>query len=149
MNTQIHLCGPEDRAPLLSLVARCHDERGTRLDDDARDAAILPLLEGSPLGAAYIFGPRRAPIGYVIVTFGWSVPLGGMEGTVDEVFVRPSVRRRGIGGSILHEIGAALADAGLRALHMRVDAADAPALSLGRRAGFTPRDEARHLVRLL
>ena len=149
MNTQVHLCGPEDRAPLLSLVTRCHEERRIAMDDAAREAAIGPLLEGSPLGAAYIFGPRRAPIGYVIVTFGWSVELGGMEGTLDEIFVRPSVRRRGIGGSILHDIGAALSDAGLRALHMRVDAADAPALSLGRRAGFIPRDETRHLVRLL
>jgi len=149
VNTQIHLCGPEDAAALLSLVARCHEERGLALDDAALDEAILPLLEGSPLGAAYIFGPRRAPIGYVIVTFGWSIGLGGMEGRVDEVFVRPSVRRRGIGGSILHEIGAALSDAGLRALHMRVSDGDDPALSLGRRAGFTSRDATRHLTRLL
>lgn len=149
MNTQIHLCAPEDAAALLSLVARCHEERGLALDDAAREAAILPLLEGSPLGAAYIFGPRRAPIGYVIVTFGWSVSLGGMEGRVDEVFVRPSVRRRGIGGSILHEIGAALSDVGLRALHMRLEEGDGPGHSLGRRAGFTSRDGTRHLTRLL
>ena len=73
MNTAIHLATPAELEPLLALVARFHDEMGIPSDDTLRRAAVAPLLEGSPLGAAYLFGPARAPIGYVIVTFGWSL----------------------------------------------------------------------------
>lgn len=135
MSTAINLGGPADEERLLSLMARYHDERGLAYDDLHRANVAAPLLEGSPLGAVWLIGPQRAPLGYVLVTFGWSVRFGGMIGWVEEVFIRPSVRNRGIGTEVLHAVAVSLGQAGIRALQVRVDD-DARLASFCKKVGF-------------
>jgi GNAT superfamily N-acetyltransferase len=120
MTTSITLAGPDDHARVVGLMERNITEMGQVWDPITRDRALGPLLDGSPHGAIWLIGPVRAPLGYVLVSFGWSVTLGGSEGWVDEVFIRPSVRRRGIGTEVLHSIAVALSKGGVKALHVRV-----------------------------
>ncbi len=148
MTTAINLGGPADDERLLSLMARYHEERGLPYDDDHRAAVAAPLLEGSPLGAVWLIGPQRAPLGYVLVTFGWSVRLGGMVGWIDEVFIRPSVRSRGIGTEVLHTVAVSLGQAGLRALQVRVDD-DARLAKFCTKVGFDSTDDQRIMTDLL
>lgn len=126
---------------LLPLVSAFHDEMGIRQTDDLRQAALAPLLDGSPHGAAWLIGPARAPIGYVVICFGWSLEFGGMDGFVDELYVRPGVRGRGIGSDILSALPTTLAGVGLRALHLEVRRDDSTAQELYKRAQFTPRPD--------
>jgi ribosomal protein S18 acetylase RimI-like enzyme len=138
--TALRLARPEDLEKLLPLVAAFHDHMGITISQDHRIAALMPLLEGSPLGVAYLIGPRMAPIGYVVISFGWSIEFGGLDGTVDEIFLRESVRGRGIGHEVLSELPKALASAGLKALHLEVRADDEAAQRFYKRLHFTPRD---------
>jgi len=103
-------------------------------------AGVAPLLDGIPHGCAYLIGPARTPIGYIVITFGWSVEFGGLDGIVDELYIRPGVRGRGIASEALNALPRALAGAGLRAVHLEVEKDNAAAIKLYRRAGFTPRD---------
>ena len=139
MSTALHLARPEDIDRLLPLVEAFHSEEGIMLDDAARHAALMPLLEGSPLGAIYLIGPTRAPVGYVVITFGWSVEFGGMDCFVDEIYIRPKVRGRGMGGDALTALAGALADAGVRAIHLEVDRENEAGMRLYGRTGFEPR----------
>lgn len=148
MTTAINLGGPADDERLLSLMARYHEERGFAYDDDHRAAVAAPLLEGSPLGAVWLIGPQRAPLGYVLVTFGWSVRLGGMVAWVDEVFIRPSVRGRGIGREVLHAVAVSLGHAGVRALQVCVDD-DARLAKFCGKVGFTTSTDQRIMTDLL
>lgn len=141
MSTAIHLATSADLDALLTLVARFHEEMGIASDDAMRRAGLEPLLEGSPLGAAYLFGPARAPIGYVVVTFGWSLEFGGMDSFVDEIYIRPSVRNRGIGTETLIAVGKALQGAGVTALHLEVKRDDRATQRLYEKAGFGLRDQ--------
>ena len=93
----LHLAAPEDLPRLLPLVAAFHEHQGFGTSPEHQHDAILPLLEGSPYGAVWLIGPRRAPVGYVVVSFGWSVEYGGLDAVVDELFVRSAVRNRGMG----------------------------------------------------
>ena len=142
MTTAINLAGPTDDDRLLSLMARYHEERGLDYDDLHRAQVTAPLLEGSPLGAVWLIGPARAPLGYVLVSFGWSVPLGGMTGWVEEVFIRPSVRNRGIGTEVLHAVAVSLGHAGLKALQVRVDG-DTRLAQFCERVGFDTATKAK------
>ncbi|MEC7298426.1 MAG: GNAT family N-acetyltransferase [Pseudomonadota bacterium] len=138
--TALHLAGPEDLPRLLPLVAAFHEEFGLPLDDDHRVQALAPLLDGSPYGAVWLMGPSRAPIGYIILTFGWSVEFGGMDGFVDELYVRPAVRRRGIATEVLEQLPKTLAETGLRALHLEVREDDDQTVKMYRRQLFKPRE---------
>ena len=139
MSTALHLARPEDLDRLLPLVEAFHSEEGIVQEDDERVAALMPLLDGSPLGAIYLIGPTRAPVGYIIITFGWSVEFGGMDSFVDEFFIRPKVRGRGMGGDTLTALAGALGDAGVRAFHLEVDRDNEAAQRLYARSGFEPR----------
>ena len=139
MSAALTLATPEHFDRLDALVAAFHAEEGIRLSEEARRAGIAPLLEGIPHGAAYLIGPPRAPIGYVIVTFGWSVEFGGMDGFVDEIFVRPGVRGRGVAGEVLLALPRALAGAGVKALHLEVSEENETAQRLYARCGFSLR----------
>ena len=140
MTTALHLAASDDYEALDSLVAAFHAEMRITTTPDSRAAGLRPLLAGSPYGAAYLLGPRRAPVGYVVVTFGWSVELGGMDGFVDEIFIRPNVRGRGIATEVLNALPKALEKAELIALHLEVDRTDTAAQRLYQKAGFTPRE---------
>lgn len=147
--TQLTLARPDDLDRLARLVADFHAEELIAQDDATRRAALLPLLEGSPHGAAYLIGPRLAPIGYVVVSFGWSIEFGGMDGFVDEIYIRRAVRGRGIGSEILMSLPKALAGAGLKALHLEVDRDNATARALYEKLRFDPRENYMLMTRKL
>ncbi len=71
MSTALHLARPEDIDRIMPLVEAFHSEAGIVLSQEERQEAVLPLLEGTPLGVIYLIGPTRAPVGYVVFTFGW------------------------------------------------------------------------------
>ena len=138
MSSRIHLAKPEDLDRLEAMVAAYHQMEGIESDEAHRRAAIQPLLDGSPHGAIWLIGPRISPVGYVVVSFGWSIELGGMDGFIDEVWLREAVRGRGMGGEALSELLKALDQAGLKALHLEV-APENTANRLYRRLGFQER----------
>lgn len=139
MSAALHLAKPEHLETVLALVAAFHAESGLESSDEHRRAGIEPLLNGHPYGAVYLIGPTRAPIGYIVITFGWSVEFGGMDGFVDELFIRPAVRGRGIATEVLTELPKSLATAGMRALHLEVDRENETAQRLYLRTRFQPR----------
>lgn len=138
MSQILHLAGPADLDRLMPMIRTYHAEEGIDVDDDHRREAVTPLLEGSPHGAVWFAGPKMSPVGYVAVSFGWSIELGGMEGYIDEFWVREKVRGRGMGTEALNALLPALKQAGLRAVHLEM-AEDNPVERLCRRAGFRRR----------
>lgn len=145
MSAILTLCGPEHLARLAPLVGDFHAHMGIASDEATRHAALGPLLDGIPHGTAYLIGPPRAPIGYIILSFGWSVEFGGLEGTVDELYIRPAVRGRGIATEVMLALPKALAGVGLKALSLEVATGDETAQRLYARAGFSLR-EGYHLM---
>lgn len=141
MSAALHLAKPEDLPRLAPLVAAFHEEMEITQTDEGRATALMPLLEGSPHGAVYLVGPTRAPIGYVVVTFTWSVEFGGLDALIDELFIRPGVRGRGIGTEALLALGRALGGADVRALHLEVDRENDTTRRLYEKAGFHAQDQ--------
>ncbi len=140
MSAALKLARPADLDRLMGLVTAFHTEAGIEQDIDQTRNALAPLLEGIPHGCIYLIGPGRAPLGYIVLTFGWSVEFGGMDGFVDEIYIRPAVRGRGIATEVLLDLPKALAGAGLTALHLEVDRSNEATQKLYLRTGFRPRE---------
>ncbi|MEE4118870.1 MAG: GNAT family N-acetyltransferase [Paracoccaceae bacterium] len=121
MSARLHLCGAEALGRLDPMVAAFHDETAVESDAAHRRAGLMPLLEGSPYGAVYLIGPERAPVGYLIVTFSWSLEFGGMDATLDEIWIRPAVRGRGMAREALEALIGALRPAGVAAISLEVE----------------------------
>ncbi len=138
MSQLLHLAGADDLDRLLPMVTRYHAHEGVEMSDDDRAAALAPLLNGSPLGAIWFIGPKMAPVGYVAVSFGWSIEMGGMDAFIGELWIREKVRGRGMGSEALAALIPALEEAGVKALHLEV-ADGNPAERIYKRAGFKRR----------
>ena len=141
MSAALHLAGPDDLDKIAALSASYHDFENIDLSDDHRRAAIAPLLDGSPHGAIWLIGPRRAPVGYICISFGWSIELGGMDGFIDEFYIRKAVRGRGMGTEVLIALLPQLAEAGIKALHLEVAQDNDTAARLYQKLGFRRRDK--------
>jgi hypothetical protein len=70
VSAALHLAGPEDMERLLPMVAAHHAGEGIESDEAHRRAGLGPLLQGSPLGAVYVVGPRVGPVGFIVVSSG-------------------------------------------------------------------------------
>lgn len=145
MSAALHLAKPDDLDRVLALVSAFQTEAAIEQTDADRRAALEPLLAGSPYGAVYLIGPARAPIGYLVVTFGWSIEFGGMDGKINEIFIRPGVRGRGVASEALAAVSAMLGSVDMKAIHLEVDPANESALRLYKRAHFKVR-EGLHLM---
>lgn len=145
--TALTLAKSDDIECILPLLAAFHAETGVEQNDDARRAAVAPLLEGVPHGAIYIAGPVRAPIGFAALGFGWSLDAGGLTATLDALYIRPGVRRRGIGSEILATLPRALAGAGLRFLRLDIPRDDTAARGFYERMHFTAREDRMAMAR--
>lgn len=137
--------GPDDIARLSPLVAGFHAMRGERTRPDQRLDALRPLLENPDLGRVWLIGPTISPVGYLVVTFGYSIALGGRDARLDEFYLRENARGKGVGAKILDAVRPFLREAGVKTLWVETDRDDPAQRRLFARAGFVAHD-ARYLM---
>ena len=140
MSARLHLATADDLERLWPMVAAFHNSENVTQTDEQRLGALSPILAGSPHGAIWLIGPRKAPVGYVMISFGWSIELGGLDGFVDEFYIREGVRGRGMGTEVLLALLRDLSASGLKALHLEVDQTNTSAQKLYTKLGFRMRE---------
>lgn len=128
---------PGDIARILPLVEAYHEFIGITQDADTCREAVAQLLAAPEMGRIFVLGPSQAPIGYIAISFGFSIKLGGRDAVVDEFFIREKVRGKGFGSRVLAELPGEMAASGVVALHLDVDRVDDVAQRLYRKAGFS------------
>ncbi len=139
MAASLTLATADDAPRILAMMEAAHAEAGRATSADHRAAALAPLLQGTALGEVYLIGPKLAPIGYIVLTHGYSLEYGGPDARIDDLYLRSSVRGRGVDGEIVQAVAEHLAKLGTRALHMEVASEDSFGLQTYAKRGFAPR----------
>ena len=75
-------------------------------------------------------------VGYAVLGLGFGIEYGGADAFVDDLYLVPEARGRGLGRIVLDLLEAQARDLGLAALFLVVDPENTPALRLYRRQGF-------------
>ena len=88
-------------------------------------------------GAISIFHVGEAVLGYSIVITYWSNAFGGNIALIDECYVKPSWRNKGIGTSFIKYVSAAKA-ARLKGIGTEITPVNKRALTFYSRQGFAP-----------
>ena len=78
------------------------------------------FLSSPAYGAGWMATLAGAPIGYLLCTLVYSFEHGGLMAEIDELFVDPGHRRRGIGQGLVSTARGQLSTLGCRALQMQV-----------------------------
>jgi ribosomal protein S18 acetylase RimI-like enzyme len=85
-------------------------------------------------------------VGYLVVTFSWSLEFGGMDAMLDEIWIRPAVRGRGMGREAVEALIRALRPAGVTAISLEAEAGS-PAQAFYAALGFAARGGLRLMCR--
>jgi ribosomal protein S18 acetylase RimI-like enzyme len=136
MCATLTLAKPEDLDRLDGLVGDCHQEICHEMDADQRRSGLQHALAGSLHATAYLIGPVRAPVGYVLLSFGWSLERVGHHCTVDQIFVRSGVRSRGIASEVLSKLTSMLKLTGIKTVYIQASDDDTKSKRLFQRAHF-------------
>jgi ribosomal protein S18 acetylase RimI-like enzyme len=139
----------EDRDTLVPLVREYHATEGIAQDPAAYSDILAPLLAGDGHGRLWFVEADRAVVGYVALCFGYSIEFGGRDAFVDEIFVLPACRGRGVGERALALAIEAARGLGVRALHLEVALENHGARRLYARHGFALRERYQLMTRLL
>jgi diamine N-acetyltransferase len=140
MTVGMRQANADDLADLLELMQEFYGEAGYPLNPDRARAAFLPLLAPGQLGQVWLgeFDGRVA--GHLVLTFGYSMEYGGRSAFVDDLFVRPALRNRGVGRALVEQARAICEELGVRAMHLEVARANGPAQAVYRAVGFGSTD---------
>ena len=120
------------------------DDPWSEVFDEAVVRANLAELLGNPAyGVICVARDRLVPVGYLVICFDYSLEYQGKGAWVDELFVAPSHRGKGIATQLLDVAEKAAAERGAQYLHLEVSHGN-PAIELYRRRGFI--DHQRYLM---
>lgn len=136
----------EDEEPLLRMMrSLAEQEPGAYYFDEPVVRQVLRMfLMTADLGQAWIFFDGEIPVGYVVLTYGFSFEYHGRDAFIDELYVEPEYRRKGIGIRAMRFVEERARELGVNALHLEVDQGNEPAAELYRRTGYE--DHARFLL---
>lgn len=126
----------EDVPALVALMVQFYAEAGLQLAGEAAEHAFLGLIDRTDLGEIWVVQEGDAPAGYLVLTFSYSMEFGGSRAFVDDFFVTPRSRGKGLGRTLLDAVRQASSERGVRALVVETGLEDHPARSLYARAGF-------------
>jgi diamine N-acetyltransferase len=106
-------------------------------------ASLANLLRNPVYGVVYIAREALEPIAYAVICFDFSLEYRGKGAWIDELFVEPAHRGKGIGTQLLDLAENASREHHAKFLHLEVTHGN-PAIELYRRRGFL--DHQRYLM---
>ncbi|MBZ5720783.1 MAG: GNAT family N-acetyltransferase [Acidobacteriia bacterium] len=101
--------------------------------------AVGTLIRDPALGRIWIIAVGDQPIGYIVMTFDYSLEYNGKCAWVDEFFIQKDYRGKGFGSQALRFFEDAARSLGAKTIHLGVHHGN-PAIELYRRAGFKKHD---------
>jgi ribosomal protein S18 acetylase RimI-like enzyme len=145
---RIRAAVPADVEALLSLMQALYLEDGTKpLETAAARRALEELLATPQLGRVWVAADGEqagarigadagAPVAYVVLTLGYSLEWHGRDAFIDEVYVAPGWRGRGVGRALLDLAEREARAMGVRAVHLEVEPGNARARAVYEQAGY-------------
>ncbi|HEY0768361.1 MAG TPA: GNAT family N-acetyltransferase [Steroidobacteraceae bacterium] len=131
---------PNDIPPLLALVRRYWEFEGIASFAALRIELVLKQLLAEPrLGAVWVAGSDTRLVGYLIAVLVLSLEHQGLMGEIDEFYVLPEARSRGVGAQLLAAAETALAARGCLRLQLQLRVANLEGRAFYQRRGYTAR----------
>src|SRR5512147_2640946 len=136
-----------DVTDVARLLAAQFQEHAISLDSGALETAIRGAIE-DPARGTFLLARDAGPVGVAYLAFTWTLEHGGRSAWLEELYVVPAMRSRGIGTRLLREVMAHARATGAAAIDLEVDADHGRAAHLCGREGFLPHRRARWFARL-
>jgi GNAT superfamily N-acetyltransferase len=131
---------PEDADVVVALLAAQLEEHAISLAPDLLVEAVRGALEDDGRALILVARSDDRPVGLAFLSFQWTLERGGRVLWLEELYVLPELRGRGIGGQLLQATLDVARARHCRAVELEVEANHARAANLYARAGFRALD---------
>jgi GNAT superfamily N-acetyltransferase len=126
----------EEETAAVRLIIAQFREHAVTLSNERVASAVRGLLAAPERGALLLARGSRGPVGIAALAYTWTLEHGGPVAWLDELYVVPEKRGRGVGRALLDRACAEAAANGCLAIELEVDRDHARAEALYERAGF-------------
>ncbi len=130
----IRAATPDDAGALVKMMLPFNAEEGVETSEGALEAGVAALLAGP--GGALIAEVGGVPSGYAAYSDGFDIEFGGRLGVLNELWVVPRHRGKGVGRRLIAAAEAALVARGAAAMQLLVRPDNGGAQSLYRHHDF-------------
>ncbi|GAA0732073.1 hypothetical protein GCM10009430_44910 [Aquimarina litoralis] len=110
-----------DKTEVLEMMTSFNKMEGYEFDPIGREKNLLEFTSNESLGRLYVIKLQQQTIGYLVLAFGFSFEYKGRDAFIDEFYIKPAYRNKGIGGSTLDFIASESKKLGIQALHLEVE----------------------------
>ncbi len=145
---EISTVDSHEQKMLGRLLAGQFEEHHIQVRSDDLEKAIAAVIDDENLGFFLVAKKGHKIIGVAYVSYNWTLEHGGKSAWLEELYVIPEWRNRGVGQSLLSAVIRRARACGCAAIDLEVDQSHAQAENLYRRAGFSPLSRARWVKRL-
>jgi len=133
-----------DAVILLGFMREYYAFDGHHFDEEKSAAALIGLLRDQSLGRVWLILDRETPVGYIVLTLGYSLELLGRDAFIDEFYLRERYRGRGWGRKTLDFVEEEARSLGVNSLHLEVTRPNSVAKRFYGKLGFEEREH--HLM---
>lgn len=137
-----------DVPALIELMREFYAEASFPLDAEWAAHAFESVIDEPAFGAVWILESGGATAGHVVLSVRFAMEFGGLTAYIDDLFVRPAHRRKGVARAGLEALFAECQRRGCRAVHVEVGSDNHAAIALYRGYGLEPAGDGRQLLRL-
>ena len=136
---EIRRAAAADLDGLVEVMEFHYRDEGEPLGEGHARRAVAGLLSDERSGRIWVLADGARVVGYLALTFGYSLELGGRDAFIDELYLLADWRGRGYGTRMIEMALAAAEEAGVVAVHLEVAPENEGAESLYARLGFEMR----------
>jgi GNAT superfamily N-acetyltransferase len=140
MQTTFKTAAPADTETLVGMMRDFYEVDHMAFSEQVAREALLELMAKDWLGRLWLINDGGEVVGYVALTFCFSLEFGGRAAIIDELYLKASHRRKGLGLKALAFVEEFCLRLGVRALHLEVDRRNHNAQALYQKFGFEDRN---------
>jgi GNAT superfamily N-acetyltransferase len=144
MEPSFRIATDSDADLLLPMMREYYAFDHHPFDLEKARAALTGLLRDPALGRVWLICDGDSVVGYIVLTFSYSLELLGRDSFVDEFFLRESYRGQGWGRKTMEFVEEAARALDVHAIHLEVTRHNAGAQQFYPKLGFE--DRGHHLM---
>jgi GNAT superfamily N-acetyltransferase len=135
----------KDRENIIRLLAAQLAEHDIELHADHLANAVDGFFDDPRRGRILVARQEAEVVGIAVLAYTWTLEHGGKSCWLDELYVQPEFRVRGLGTLLLRTAIELTTADGCIAMDLEVESSHARAANLYLREGFHPRTRSRYL----
>ena len=140
MEPSFRLATEDDATLLLELMREYYAYDGHAFDPPKARLALLAFLREPSIGLAWLICEDATPVGYIVLTLGYSLEFLNRDAFIDEFYLRESHRGRGWGSRALSLVEAEARRLDVRSVHLEVVHQNTAAKEVYRKSGYLDHD---------